>query len=475
MKHKYLQKQLARLAGERWARRGVRLLLRAAWLGLSVWSLALGGHLLFGWPLDYPFLQALVLGCIAMGAVLLLLRPPMKPHTVARRLDHRFGLNEEMTTAIELDLEDEQRPRGIEAYLLSRAHHNTFAIQRDIRARQRLPWAEMMTLVALLVLAVGLVLMVNQHQMGNIEATPLPLPPLAAPGEIPPPQPFPPQPPANQPGNPGEPVPAPGDGVGEASYGAGNPQQAMTTLADALRDLSVTRPAAEALDRGDTTEAAQSLREVADQADQLSEETRGELADSLRDAAREMSTTHPELAGQLQNSAAGLHDPQQADRALDDLASAVEQLGPQQQQTAQGPDSPQSPAPGQAPPEGDSVPQEWDEPGQEQQQGTGMGQGSGMDQAPHNDQRERSEPSERLDVEGVPLELEHEDEDPDHTTVEGDGEQGEAPPPDSAAGSGQLEQSRGTLDETEVQAGEDPLRIPMDLRDVVQEYFSPPR
>ncbi|NJN66666.1 MAG: hypothetical protein HC884_08065 [Chloroflexaceae bacterium] len=471
MNQKLLQKQLARLASDRWARRGVRMLLRSAWLGLSVWSLALGGHLLFGWSLNYPLLQAIVLGCIALGAALLLLRPPMKPHDVAQRLDQRFGLKEEMTTAIELPIEG--RPRGIEAYLLNRAHHDTFQIQRDIRSRQRFPWAELATLVALLLLAVGLVLTVNLEQVGSLEATPLPLPPLVAPGDLPPPpQSFPPQPPVGQQGN-QEPVPGSG-GEGETegvSYDSGNAQQAMTTLADALRDLSITRPAAEALDRGDAAGAAQRLRELADQADQLSPETRGELADSLRDASREMSMTHPELAGQLRNSAAGLHDPQQADRALDDLATAIEQLGPQQQQTAQVPPSAQNSGSEQAPEtdENEAIPQDWREP----EQRTGPGGGASNAPSPPGERRERSEPSERLNVEGVPLELESDT--PDHAPVEDDGDEGEEAPSDSGPGTRQFVQSGEALDDTEVQAGADPLRIPMDLRDVVQEYFSPPQ
>jgi len=47
---------LDRLTTDRWARQGVRTLLRAAWLGTCVWCIGLGGHLLWGWSLRFDLL-----------------------------------------------------------------------------------------------------------------------------------------------------------------------------------------------------------------------------------------------------------------------------------------------------------------------------------------------------------------------------------------------------------------------------------
>src|SRR5215216_5836454 len=91
---------LEQLATDRWARRGVRTLIRAAWLGACIWCIGLGGHLLWSWPLRMEVLGALSLAVIGV-AVLLLLRPKLSPGAAARRLDRRFQLDEQLATAVE--------------------------------------------------------------------------------------------------------------------------------------------------------------------------------------------------------------------------------------------------------------------------------------------------------------------------------------------------------------------------------------
>ena len=63
MKQPLIQ-HLNQLATDRWARQGVRTLLRAAWLGASIWCIGLGGHLLWGWSLRPGLLEALALGMV---------------------------------------------------------------------------------------------------------------------------------------------------------------------------------------------------------------------------------------------------------------------------------------------------------------------------------------------------------------------------------------------------------------------------
>ena len=62
-----LQLQLDRLASDRWARRGVRVLVRATVFGLSLVCVGVGAHLAFGWPLRWQWLAAAALGFIAAG------------------------------------------------------------------------------------------------------------------------------------------------------------------------------------------------------------------------------------------------------------------------------------------------------------------------------------------------------------------------------------------------------------------------
>lgn len=427
-----LQIQLDRLASDRWARRGVRMLLRASTLALSLVCLALGANLLLSVPLRWSWVGAVALLCIAGGAVLVL-RPRMRAPEVARRLDRRFRLGEQLSTALEMGPQAE----GVGAYLNEQARRTMAQIRRQVVTRQRFPWAELALVLALALLLAGMVVLSGIGQRPP-DAAAEPLPPLAVapdPNERFPEEPFQPPPGSQQ-------APGPGD---MAAPGPGD-VAAAAALADALRDQSVTRPAAEALDQGDVAGAASSLRELADQAGQLSEDAREDLAEALREAAEQIEQTNPGLADQARQSADGLEQgPQEAAEALENLAGAVEQLGQGQQ-----------PGAGQ---------QGQGEGGQgegQQQGGSGAGQG-----ALPGEQRE-STSADRLGVEGVPLELESEGE--GDTPAEG---QPDGPASAGGGSSGSGDFSPGSQSGERVEIGDDPLRIPADLRDVVQDYFSP--
>jgi len=423
-----LQLQLDRLASDRWARRGVRILLRASALALSLVCLALGAHLLTGQPLRWTLVGAGALACIALGA-LLVLRPRLRAPEVARRLDRRFTLNEQLTTALELGPQAE----GVGLYLYDQARRSLAQIRRQVAARQRFPWSELALVLCLAVLLTGLAALADIAPR-RAGALPEPLPPLARvpdPAERVPPEPFAPPPPVQQE------LAAGGEGLAPV---AADPA-AAAALADALRDQSVTRPAAEALDQGRPGEAARQLRELADQVGQLSPQARNDLGQALREAARQIAPTSPGLAEQLNQSADGLAaGGGQAAAALEDLASLVEQFG-QSQASDQAPGAPHGQSAGQG--------------------ASGAGQGS----LP-GDQRERA--SQRLGVDGVPLELASDG----GSTVPGAGNAEQASAPEGGtAGTGSF--TRGSQSNERVSIGDDPLRIPADLRDVVQDYFSP--
>lgn len=446
-----LRSQLERLASDRWARQGVRTLLRATWAGLSLWCIGLGLSLLLDRPVSFELLGALALSCIAIGAVLLL-RRPLRPHEVARRLDRRFNLKEQLGTALEVSAAGPAE--GVAERLLEHSSRTIIRVRRHISHHQQLPWGEFAAVLALVLISLGLLMLTG---IGSLDLRPaaLPLPPLVRAPD--PTERFPPEPPGNQPGMGNQ--PGSGNQPGQVAL-APVDQQAIAALADALRDQSVTRPAADALDRGDTAGAAQSLRELADQAGRLSETARRDLAQALDDAARRLQGSNPDLAQQLRENANDLRQGgQQAAAGLSELAETIERLG-----QGQGPGQMQ----GQADQGQTSQGQADQGQGSQGQgdQGQGQNPGSGAGSGPPGDQRAQAQPSERLGVDGVPLELESEG--------EGNRPTGNEPQGDPRAGNAPGRFERGSNPSgNRVQTGDDPLRIPADLRDVVQEYFSP--
>ncbi|NJM08974.1 hypothetical protein HC891_26405, partial [Candidatus Gracilibacteria bacterium] len=216
-----LRLQLDRLASDRWARRGVLTLLRAVWLALSIWCLGLGLHLLFSWPIRYDLLAIASLVCVALGAALVL-RPRMQVQQVARRLDRRFQLNEQLSTALEL----EGKPvEGVADYLRDQSRQTMAQLRRSINQRQGMPWGEFGAVLALAIVVLGLLFLAGVTPSSALPGAE-PLPPLARPQD--PSQQFPDEPftpPAGQQLGPG-----PGD---QAAPGVGD-QQVLSALADAL-------------------------------------------------------------------------------------------------------------------------------------------------------------------------------------------------------------------------------------------------
>jgi hypothetical protein len=476
MRYSFIQ-QLNQLATDRWARQGVRTLLRAATLAASIWCIGLGGHLLKGWPLRIDILGALALATIG-GGVLLLLRPRMSAQEAALRLDQRFHLDEQLATAIEVAA-TRPPPGSVGARLVAQSDHTARLLSQRIARRQRPPWNEVITIATLLPVALGLYIISGIGDI-NVDASPLALPPLASPADPTPQFAEEPPPPEQQPAlAPGGDLAAPGaagtqpggasqPGTTGAQQGAASQPSAtgdprtLEALADALRDQGATRPAAEALDRGDLGGAAQRLRELADQADQLSQDSRDDLADSLRDAAGRIEANDPALADSLRRSADGLEQGgQDAAQALDDLARAIEGL--QDNQPTAGGNQNQPGQDGQSGQQEGAGEQGGQQSGQDGQSGEGGqanspgGAGSGA-----GEQRQ-AEPSQRLGVPGQPLPLE----------ANGPGqvpaEPSDRPPTSSEVAPGTT--SGETSSDRRVQIGADPLRVPLDERNVVQDYF----
>lgn len=442
---------LNRLAHERRTREGLRIVLRALWLGLCVWCIALGGHLLWGWPLRYNLLAAA--SCALVGVSLLLLRRRrMTPLEVAQRLDRRFHLDEQLATAVEFATHPAQE--SLVARLQFESSRTAAQLHRRLQRQRAFPWNDVLALLAMGFVLLGLVVLVLVGRLsGDFAAASLvPPPPLVQPqpdAQVPD-EPF-------QPPSPPEPpdVPEnkqPGNGVADP--------QLLGPLADALREQGATRPAADALDRGDVAGAAQELRELADQASQLSDASRDDLADRLRQAAGQVEARSPQLADQLRQSASGLEaGGQAAEQALGDLAQSIEGLQQSEPPTS---DPAQNPQPGadagqQAGEQGSQAAEGGEQGQQAGQSGSGVGEGT-------TEQRQ-SAPTSRLGVEGQPLELD----------AQGSGQNAEQQPgqrPNTDAVVPSTTQGGGGSQQAEA-LGADPLRIPVDERDVVQDYFTP--
>lgn len=453
-----LARQLSRLAADRWSRQTLRTILRTLWIGLSLCSILLGGSLIWQWNIGYNWILLILMGSLLLG-LCLSLRPRMKPHEVARRLDKRFNLQDQLSTALEV-LPQRPAPGSVGSYLIDDTRQVMAHVRRFIYTRQRRPWSEIVAVIALLLVLGGLFMLLNPDD-GLAQNAPLPLPQLIRDQneELFPEEEQPPPPGQSQEG---------GDAAGEGQ-GAPSDSQSLQAIADALRDQSATRAAADALDQGDTASAARSLRELADQANQLSSDTREEMADSLREAADEVEGRNPDLAEQLRDIADNLEEGgQSAQEAIDDLASAIEQQGQPGQQSAEaqaGEGQGEGEGQGQGEAEGEGQGQaEGEGEGQTEGQGQGQGDGAGNSSTPGEQREQRSD---RLNVPGVPMDLES----------EGDGDSradGDVDPQVAPAGSGSgSTRDAGAGDAGLVEADDDPLRIPIEDRDVVQDYFSP--
>lgn len=445
-----LYRYFERLGTERWAWRGLRTILRSLWLALSVACVVMGGVLLWGWELDWRNVAAIALGVMLIG-LLSMLTPRLSPQTIARRLDRRFDLNEQLTTAVEV-ARTAPEPGSIPAQLLQQSARTTRGLQQTIRRRMGPPWRDLFTVLAMLLVALGMFLLSGIGRP-DLAFTPSTLPPLAQLAEQPPQPDAPPEQqaaipdPNGQPGGTGEgQKPSPGEqAVVSEQPGAVDPQT-LQALADALRDQGVTRPAADALERGDLSGAAQELRELADNADQLSDDTRRDIADSLRDAADQIGERDPGLAQELRESADQIEQGDQTAEGLEQLADAIEQLG-------NGDTAADQPQPGQ---EGQPS-----EQGQEGQADGGSGGAPGN--APSAQQRPAPE-AERLNVDGQTVTLE--------SKGTGQSGNGNNRRPSATVGNGSGNNRSGQSGASGT-SGPDPLRVPLDERDVVQDYFTP--
>lgn len=308
-----------------WLRHALHALFRAVWLAVAGAAVWMAGSLLLAGPaLALRPLGTAVVAALLVGVVFALVAKPSRRQT-ARMLDRTFGLQERLATAVE------HLGRGVPAagesasvtYLqMADAANVMDELRRHPLLGVRPPTREIVLAVfwALVLAALAFLRGVGGSLPPLAEAV---VPPFTPAVERP-------EAPAAAAAADAE---APALSVEEVlarSAQSAQAQRDLAALAAALADQAVTSNAAEAIRAGDYEGAADDLRELAPDAGQLSEASRGDLAANLDAAAATMAPEGSSLRPASQEAAAGLRaGAQPATEGLRSLAEAVEQTGEQ--------------------------------------------------------------------------------------------------------------------------------------------------
>jgi hypothetical protein len=418
-----------------WLWRLSRLLLRSLWVSSLAAVIGWLGSVLLDLPLSLTawtftgaFLFLFVFCVLAFW--------PVGFTGLLQRLDRALGLRNQLGTAYEVAARGPQN--YLEARLLRTASGSLQQANRKFWRSPAIPWAdlEMCVLVAAIVYAVFANFGPLAYSL--LAGEPLPLPPLSAEPEVV----LPGLPPEMRQAAPPFAGAEPGAG-GEAGVDGEGAQEALDALAEALSGQSITQSAGAALAAGQGDEAAEELRELAEAAGEISPEARQSLGQSLDSAAGDIQDAAPEAAADLSEAAEGLQsgDSLAGAEALDSLARLVEDLQAAAGQSGEG---------GEGEAEGDAG-------------GAGLGANAGREAQP-------GAPLERFEGEGETVELPQGELNPDEAGVI-------MPPGEEPPGEGPQRSTPYT--EVSPAGGEvgqvsDPLTYPWRLRNVVQQYFSPP-
>ncbi len=448
-----LQHEVRAVARALRLRRRLRLATRGLWIALALVVAGLVLRLL-GFAIAWPFL---VFPAAFVGAAVAIWGWFSNPSLGRLTLDYdrHFHFDEMLGTGLEVARRTTRSgtpPSAVEQRLLHQTLEATWALRRRVDSRPIVPWREVEMLLGAALFGVALLIAgrwAALPEVSPLALRSLPSPPAATPqqeGEVP-----------------EDPVAAQAPPPGQLSP---EDQAAADALADALRDSGPGRPAADALDRGDTGSAASELRELADQAGQISPEARRDIAEGLREAADELRESQPERADTLERAAEQLEgSPEEAAAGLDDLAGLVDELGQDRPSMASGEGSDEGQSPGGTPPPPDDASQGGGAPGA--QPGGGAGNGLGGESRGGA----TSPPSAAGEV--VPLPAAPESDGPRTAATGPRGPNVQLEAGGTRGGPAASSSGTGGAD-TPLEGEADPLRIPPEYRDVVENYFSPP-
>ena len=274
---------LDRIATRVWIQRMMALVARGIWLALLVGCLWLVVDLAGGPALDLRIWLAVGIVIMLSSLIVAALSRPSRAQ-VARMLDRSFGLQERVTTALgnigeEIPAEGEQVSV---VYLQVADAANALTVAQAHPAFRLRPPARELVMAIALGLAFAALAFARGAGAGVPEVQSNVVPEFVSAAER-----F--VQPEVEPVAPADQNPASVADVQQMVQSSMDNQQDLQTLADALSDHAVTSDAADLLDQGNYSQAAEELRDISNQADQLSDAAREDLANDLSQAASQMS------------------------------------------------------------------------------------------------------------------------------------------------------------------------------------------
>lgn len=315
-----------RIATRVWIQRALAILVRGVWLTVLFGCLWLIVDLLGGPAMNLTIVLGAGVVLFLCSAVIAGLSRPTRAQ-VASMLDRSFVLHERVATAlgnIGAEVPDEGERAQVIYLQVADAANAITAVQGHPAFRLRPPVRELVVAVAL-----GLAFAALAFARGSGGGVP-PVQSNVVPAFVPAAERF------MQPEQPSQAPEAQNvptvEEVQQMAQTSIDNQQDLERLADALSDHAVTREAADLINQGNYAEAAEELRGVANNADQLSDAARAELASDLNQAASEMSSGNKTLSESTEQAVEGLQEGgEPAKDGVRDLANAVEQSGQQVQ------------------------------------------------------------------------------------------------------------------------------------------------
>jgi hypothetical protein len=427
-----------------WARRTAFGLMRAAWMALVVPVVVMMGYLWQGWQVPWYLWVPLML-LVGLVVILWSMRP-IRMQRVVQRMDNRMDLQTRLTTAYEISQApdaDQQAGNPVVQGLYVETEEIADVLREDVRVMNRAMWTEFQALIAVAAM-LGALLMADALAPRLPHEASIDIPVEWQ------------EPRANQLSSDTPPL-AEAIAPEEASTSPMHEedfQKALEILADVLRDHAATHAIAEAIDQTDTQLAANNLRRLADQLDDLSPQTRLEVGGLFQEAASKIGGIAPSITTPLQagSDALAVDDLLAAGVAIEELARVIEQIEDDPTDIAE-----YKPVEEEKIENPEPVEMEQEEQPEPQQQSS--------------EQQSEKEPppeEERLSVEGEPLEIES-DPPTDEKVIEAAG-------PDAEATEEEAEGTpftRQPLVSTNQDLGADPLIYPWERREIVRRYFTP--
>jgi hypothetical protein len=446
-----LIRAIFRLRDTFWQRRFLYGTLRAMWSALLAPTVVMAGYLFLDWQIRWELWVALML--VVAAVVLIWSLRPLSLEKMTRRLDGLMDRRSQLTTALEVSFAADHPAyvnNPVAGRLIQDAVETTVGLRQQVKVLGRGFWLELNMLIGVASVLGALILLDMLSPLRPSAAlVDLPLPyeePRA--DEVIPPDPQLMPPPFQQ------------------QLQAMTPEQvqaALEALADALRDQAASRPAAEALDQGNLSQAAAELRRLADQLAGLSGQAQQGLGQSLQEAADTIGGNAPSFTEPLRQGNESLQsgDLSGAAQALEALADLLDELSDQQPEGGQAEgesgDSGESEAETQA---GENESEQDGDPSG----GDGAGEGEG-----NEGESELGEEEERLPIDGEPLELESETENLEDRVLQPAELESETNTDERTTDSPFARQPLNAAGED---LGPDPLDYPWEKREIVRDYFS---